>query len=137
MKIYLSILISLILAGCSSTEKSIPQSILLNDIWVLGSLNGQTISSNEFPNQFPQLEFNDSAKSLTGFTGCNNLRGTYKINENEITFSPFATTKMYCQGVNENEFLHAMEGINNYKIENLKLYLYKDENIKLIFKKVD
>ncbi len=124
-------------AGCSCTKNSTSQNLMINDIWVLQSLEGENISKSEFPNEFPRLEFYDSEKRITGFTGCNNLSGTYKTNNNEISFSPLMTTKMFCQGVKENEFLQAMNGINKYKIENLKLYLYKDENLKLIFKKDD
>ncbi len=86
---------------------------------------------------FPTLNLTNQKKELGGFTGCNRLSGSYETVENKLTFSPLAVTKMFCQGVNENEFLEALTGVNKFKIENLKLYLYKDDEAKLIFKKVD
>lgn len=100
-------------------------------------LNENKINKKDYPNGFPGLKFIDSNKTVTGFTGCNRLSGTYKVDNSELPFSPLITTKMFCEGVRENNFLKALDSINGFKIENSKLLLLQNSATKLIFNKAD
>ncbi len=44
---------------------------------------------------------------------------------------------MACPGNLEQKFLSALNEVNNYKIEKLKLYLYEDDEEIMIFQKID
>ena len=43
------------------------------------------------------FDIDTSEKRITGKTDCNTFSGNYTINENEVTFLPFISTKMYCE----------------------------------------
>jgi heat shock protein HslJ len=45
----------------------------------------------------PRLEFGGGGR-LTGFTGCNPLTGTWRMEGGEVRFGPIATTKRACLG---------------------------------------
>jgi heat shock protein HslJ len=59
--------------------------------------------------------------TVTGFTGCNRLNGTFTINGNyEIKFSPLAVTKMACLNNDQTEslFLPALAKANRWEVDN-------------------
>lgn len=67
----------------------------LDGTWRLTHIDGQSV---EVPSgaQNPTIVFNDNG-NLTGNTGLNSMSGTYTTKsryDNNITFSPIATTKM-------------------------------------------
>lgn len=113
------------------------QSILLNDIWVLESINGKEIAEGDFSRERPLLEFHKAGGKVMGNTGCNQLNGSYSTEGDKISFGPLMTTKMACPGNGETSFMTALSEVNGYKIENLKLYLTAGSTEKLRFKKVD
>jgi heat shock protein HslJ len=52
--------------------------------------------------------------SVTGTTDCNNFFGTYKATGTKITLSPLGSSKMFCEGSQEGEFLSYFQGITSY-----------------------
>ena len=88
-------------------------------------------------NKRPTIEIHLKDNKVVGNTGCNSLNGTVKVEEDQITFSDMVTTKMFCAESIEQEFLIALGMVNNYNIEKMKLYLYRDDEELMIFQKVD
>lgn len=74
---------------------------------------------------------------IYGNTSCNTLDGKVKISENRISFSDIITTEIACPGDLEQKFLTALTEVDNYKIEKMKLYLYRGNKELLIFQKID
>ena len=109
----------------------------LNDIWALEEIEGKAVTASDFGREIPVLEFHQDKGNVIGNTGCNSLGGTYKIEGSKITFGPMITTKMACPGDGEQRFLTALNSVNGFRIENLKLYLLNGEAEVLQFKKVD
>ncbi len=109
----------------------------LNDIWVLESLNGVEIDMSKYRNGLPQLEINVDEMNFYGSGGCNQISGYIKIYGSSIKFGPVASTRMLCEGVNEAEFLNALQDANSWKIEKNKLYLMQDGKTVLVLKKTD
>ncbi len=74
----------------------------------------------------PSLVFRSEQNRVTGFGGCNNLTGGYKLNGAEITFGSIAATQMACiQGMDTEEALFkALDKVRTWKIfgEHLELY---------------
>ena len=83
------------------------------------------------------IEIHSKDNEVTGSTGCNSLNGKVNINGNEIFFSDIITTEKFCENSIESEFLVALGMVNNYEIEKLKLNLYRDTEIILVFQKMD
>jgi heat shock protein HslJ len=62
------------------------------------------------PRTFPRLEFVKEGR-VSGYTGCNLLSGTWKLDQGEVRFGPIVTTKRYClgpEGENEKRLLAAL-----------------------------
>jgi heat shock protein HslJ len=68
--------------------------------------------------------------TVTGFTGCNRLSGTFTINGNyEIKFSPLAVTKMACLNDDQTEslFLPAIAKANRWEVDKNVLKFFNGE----------
>ena len=73
----------------------------------------------------PRLEFNDQGR-ISGFTGCNMLSGTWRLEGNEVRFGPVTTTKRGCMGVEgdiEKRFLAALSSGTSARRDGQRLRL--------------
>jgi len=131
------ILIALIIIGCSSKQTERSQEYLLHDIWALSSINSEKVVIDETVKNLPKLEIYVEDEMVRGNTGCNTINGKVEIDENKISFYDITATEMVCPGNLEQKFLSALQKVNNYKIEKLKLYLYEDVKELLSFQKID
>jgi heat shock protein HslJ len=66
--------------------------------------------------------------TLSGEGGCNAFNGSYKLNGNQITIGPLASTKKYCvdpAGVmdQETQYLAALQTAATYQVQGTKLEL--------------
>lgn len=129
------VLISLLIPGWSSGKEN--ANVLINDIWALESIEGKIYKNYSPDEQQPLIEIHLKEERLIGNTGCNHMNGRVSVEENKISFSEITTTKMFCPGDNEIRFLSALNKVNNYKIEKLRLYLFEDDNELLTFRKID
>ncbi len=114
----------------------------INDIWVIESIEGETIEKNSVNNRqkTPQIEFHIADMKVMGNDGCNNFFGSIKnIDAEKLVLSPLAGTKMACIGTDiPDKFNVALSKVSKYKIENLHLILFDDSGSELLnFKKVD
>ncbi len=104
--------------------------------WMLSAINGQNISVDK-PQLIPNLTFlYGDVNSVSGTTGCNRLTGSFEIlPDNQLKFSPVATTKMACIDENiENEFLEAFAKVDRFSFANDgSLVLYDNNNVVLQF----
>ena len=125
------------LISCSTKEAEKTDINRLHDIWALESIRGEKIVVDETVKNLPVLEIYVEDERVHGNTGCNTLNGNLKIDGNRISFFEIITTEMACPGDLEQKFLSALQKVNNYKIEKLKLYLYEDNKELLSFQKID
>jgi heat shock protein HslJ len=71
---------------------------------------GVTAGKAADPRTVPRLEFVGGGR-LTGFTGCNLLSGTWKMDGAQVRIGMLATTKRFCagpEGETEKRFLAAV-----------------------------
>ena len=79
-----------------------------------------------FPNKKPTLVLESISKKLTGNTGCNQMFGSFSTQQNQISFTGLGSTKMYCDGVKETEYLNLLNTVDSYKlIENQLVFMDK------------
>ena len=52
--------------------------------------------------------------SVSATTDCNSMSGTYKLNDNQITFGPMAMTKMFCPDSQEQDFAKIFAETQSY-----------------------
>ena len=129
MKLYIILLLiaSILIFKCSTIEMEKSQVHLLHDIWALNSIKGEKVVIDETVKNLPRLEIFVKDEIVRGNTGCNTINGKVDIDNNHISFYEITTTEMACPGDLEQRFLSALQKVNNYKIEKLKLYLFEDE----------
>lgn len=60
--------------------------------------------------------------SIQGTTDCNKFLGTYTATSNKISLSQLGSTKMYCEGSQEQDFTNTLQKISAYTID-------KDNNL--------
>jgi heat shock protein HslJ len=113
------------------------QQTLLNDIWVLETLRKKELSSENFNQERPRLEFHNIDNKVLGFSGCNQLTGAFTIEGNQISIGQFVSTRKACVGINEALFVEAINEVTTYKIIDLNLYLFSGSSEIARFKKVD
>jgi heat shock protein HslJ len=95
---------------------------------VVGVLEGTTLTASF-----------DKDGNLSGNSGCNQYTGTYKVDGNQITIGPLASTMMMCSdpaGVMDQEaqYLAALQSAASYRIEGNVLELRtKDDALAAMF----
>lgn len=110
----------------------------LHDIWVLETLNGKTITKDDFEKEFPTMEINAAENTFMGFAGCNKMHGKLFFEKDLLRFINVATTKVMCSpSSKEPEFLKALQSSTKYSIENNRLILFNPSGVLMVFKKID
>ncbi len=99
--------------------------------WNLAELNGKFIDVPENQEKANLLFFPGKLSQVSGFTGCNKLKGSFELTGmGAIKFSPLITTKMACVGENvESKFLENIAKSTNWMIIRNELFLKNDETI--------
>lgn len=69
------------------------------------------------------------------YMGCNHISFAFKVYQNhKIQFNDGVSTEMACPKMNlEQKFVENLPKINSYKVEGHRLYLYGDQNLKMVF----
>ncbi|SFD34412.1 META domain-containing protein [Spirosoma endophyticum] len=119
---------------------SLRQLALLQDIWVLTSLQDQPITANRNNNELPRLEISLTENRVTGTTGCNRLSGQMKADTRQILFGPLATTRMACPaevGALESRFISELNTALTYQVAEGRLTLLRSGKPIMTFRKVD
>ena len=105
--------------------------VITEKYWKLVELNGKAIPPVEKGRREAHFILKNQDNRVTGSTGCNNLMGSFELSgsmdDNRISFSPMATTRMACVDVNyEQEFLNVFEDCDRYSIQNDTLTLIRE-----------
>jgi heat shock protein HslJ len=127
--VYFSLVFIAALASCTGSNST---GTIKSTYWELNSL--MELSSNTIIVK-PTVEFTSDGK-LSGFGGCNKFSGKYKVSGNKLTTSEVVSTEMACENSQvEAIFLQALQKTSTYEIEDSKLYLYSNGNLKAILTK--
>ncbi|MBL7872316.1 MAG: META domain-containing protein [Cyclobacteriaceae bacterium] len=132
------LLLLIVFSACKPSNKigelvGVPKERPLeNTYWVLVEVNGTTIVRNDTKLIFIQLD--SKSKRVTGFAGCNQLSGDYVLDGRKLIFKT-VTTRMYCEDEmkTEDDFIEAVNKINEYRIHEHQLSLMQGKNVLLKF----
>lgn len=134
---FLAVICTIVLVGlqsCSCKKGSEAVTELSKSSWELAEINGKPIDKQDFA-KIPTLNFDPAESRVSGNSGCNSMSGTFKVEEDKITFGPIMGTKMACEGTGENQFTTAFNTVQKFKLGK-KLYFYDgSENKVLCFTK--
>ena len=97
---------------------------LVNRPWTLVSLNEEDISL-ETSAKKPFIMFDSDGKGVKGFTGCNNMFGSYTKDGYNIKIGPLASTRKACMANMdvESKFQKAINDAKKWKMSGDNMYL--------------
>jgi heat shock protein HslJ len=121
-------LTSTTLMQCKSTNQGHHKSISVeNTTWRLMEVNGMPVITPENGKVVHfTLTKKDGERRISGFAGCNTIIGTYKLDENTISFTAAATRMMCAERMDvEQFFLQTLSNADSYKLNGKILELYQ------------
>jgi heat shock protein HslJ len=125
---YLLVIILLGVFSCNSTKKSTEKEDQL-----LSSYQVSLLHSKLSLDKKPTLKLDFESNKISGNAGCNDYGANMTISENEIKFSKFIATKMYCGNMKiEKEFLKKLSNVDHYIVKEDNLFLYDKGDVLLI-----
>jgi heat shock protein HslJ len=83
-------------------------------------------------NKTPSIQV--SKDKITGFGGCNRFNASISIDKSILQISKIAATRMFCEGVAENDFFSILREVNRFEIKENELFLFDSQNQSLVFK---
>lgn len=83
-------------------------------------------------NKTPSIQV--SKDKITGFGGCNRFNASISIDKSILQISKIAATRMFCEGVAENDFFSILREVNRFEIKENELFLFDSQNQTLVFK---
>ena len=93
--------------------------------WTLVELMGKPVTDTPERKEM-YLVLHKDQNRVEGNGGCNAFSGTYVLKNNEISFGPVVSTKVFCPALQyENEFFKALSAANHYYLKNDTLSLTK------------
>lgn len=138
IKLALFALVTVLFVSCNSTKTTVEG--IEGTTWKLKTLEGQDMSNLKLDKDVFFM-LNKEEGRVNGFSGCNNMMGTYTLEEgNRIRFSQMGSTMMSCPDVtfNERDFLEVFELADNYTINNNELSINVGRRAPLaVFEAVD
>jgi len=90
-----------LVVGLSAVSASAADASLLGTHWRLVSVDGHTADASR---REPYILLGDDG-TISGGTGCNSFNAGYRLDGAALSFSFFATTRMYCKEVFDQERL--------------------------------
>lgn len=96
----------------------------LNGNWQLSAMNGVEYAAGKFEGEAPTLQFFQRDLKFGGYSGCNEIFGTFLIKGNEIRIDKnIGSTRMYCEKSAEKVFISFLHLVNHFERKNDKLIL--------------
>jgi len=127
-------LVMVLAPACSSTKSTdVSVNLITATSWELSTINGKQADATNYNSGLPVANFSTDNK-ITGKSGCNSYSGSYNLNdEGGINMSEFISTKMFCPGQGESDYLKALNTVNVAHIDKDKLVLLNGVEEVLVF----
>ena len=90
---------------------------LVETTWYLTGVNGRSLFVE--PGMRPiYIELIAEGSRLIGYTGCNRIMSSYRINDGTLVFAQIGATKVFCPGMMEieSEIIAALSRVTNYRV---------------------
>lgn len=91
---------------------------LVDKTWYMTSMNSVPVELDKFPDRKPELQFMED-KRFVAWAGCNQIMGSYDLEDKKLSFSKPASTLMMCEGKMEFEqdFMHMLEKVVYWEMQ--------------------
>jgi heat shock protein HslJ len=123
MKCLVKFLFCVLLANTASAQtdrKTANDSAKISGDWYLQPV----LPSDTATGRIPNLSFDLAKRTFKGFTGCNQMTGSFRISGDAIEFGKdISVTKIACEGFNEKEFITNLLRVDHYQFRDGMLIL--------------
>jgi hypothetical protein len=86
------------------------------------------LPSDTAAGHIPAISFDLAKKKFKGFTGCNEMSGSFVLSGDALSFDRDITaTKVACEGFNEKEFIANLLRVDHYQVKESVLILLIDK----------
>ncbi|MCI0472297.1 MAG: META domain-containing protein [Ignavibacteria bacterium] len=109
----------------------------LNDIWALEKYMDDPVDSLIKARGLPLLEIHLNEGRIMGNNGCNEYSGAVDVDDTVIKFDRIISTKMFCPGSMELQYMDALRKVNKWEISGMRLFLIINGKNYLTFRKID
>lgn len=141
---YMLLIFSTILLRCCWGPTDFQLKLLQqNDNTILKELHGtyniNTLKGDDVSVFKLQINFNDSTKEVSVFSGCNRFSGSYTLNNNALSFGNLASTRMLCpkdKNEIESTLLSTFKKADLVLFENSGFSLYNKKKLLLSTSKI-
>ncbi len=115
----------------------VPTNEITDSLWVWEHTLLPDGSKELAPNTKFILSFDPLTKSMTSTTDCNMLSSNYIKDGEIISFAPFGSTKMYCEGSKDAEYGKMLGLTTSYTLSSneLRFNLNRDAGVMVFIKK--
>lgn len=119
--------------GCKTMQSDVSKEGLTASKWELSAIMGETPKSEDYPGGIPNAAFTADNR-IAGKNGCNQFSGPYTLDNNGgLTFGTMMSTKMFCEGSGEGQFMSTMGKVTSAKITDGKLVLLNGKEELMVF----
>ncbi len=115
-----------------------PDVTFYNTRWKMVRLTGITVFPVLKKDVF--IQFDEKSRQFRGFAGCNNMMGSYSLEQGELKIGPAAMSRMFCDGpAMEVEYIFSklLGNIDSYEIQGDHLFLMQDKRMVAEFEALD
>lgn len=83
------------------------------------------------------LKFDEKENKISGRAACNSFFAEYEMIGQKISFARVGSTKMYCEGImdDENRIISELQKVTRYEVKANVLYLYAGDTLALTYKR--
>lgn len=134
LSLLLLLITTLGLSACTNKPQSdIHYASLTETYWKLIDFQGEAVRMGKYQPREIHFILTKQNQQISGFSGCNQFSGGYRIDKNKLIFSDFLSTMMACldDTIQEYEFLQALKQTKTYQINGDKLSLFDNNNQRL------
>lgn len=111
-------------AGAQAGKKTAPDPGVISGEWFLQPV----LPSDTVTGRIPNINFDLAKKKFKGFTGCNDMSGSFQASGDVLSFDKdIVTTKIACGGFNEKDFIANMLRVDHYQLKDGVLVLLIDK----------
>lgn len=150
-KIILSCVVIFFIMSCATSQKATNESSTQGNLktntastpadidqikWLLVGMKGFNMSTVNYDSGSPWVIFSVADSRVTGYSGCNSFGGSFEISNDSIKMGMMMSTKKFCDGIPEPEFMNLIGTADSYSVSNNLLNLKSKGAIILTFSKV-
>ena len=121
------------LTGCKTMKSGVSKEALTASKWELTSIKGEAPKAEDYPRGIPDAAFTADNR-VAGKNGCNQFSGPFTLDDKGgLTFGNMMSTKMFCEGSGEGQFMKTLGNVTSAKITDGKLILFNGSEELMVF----